>query len=86
MQLHIYLLKSSKFKKMSFDDMVDLYSKLSINHIDEHEDFIKQLKKFNDLYCYIDPSYFELGGDKTLCWSLIEQEAMDDYHTACEEI
>lgn len=87
----IYFAKSAgNYKKKEFDSLEQLKEKLNVDYIQNEEEFIKNLKKYKDVYCFYQveiPDYDESENDpKTLCWELTPEKADDSYYNQCESI
>lgn len=80
----IYFKYKSSFKQVNH--LASLLQKQEIDYIINEEDFKKHLKKYDDLYCFIDPYKEEINGERALNWGLSEESAYQQYYSSCEEI
>ena len=86
MKNYLYLKRGSSFKKITFNSIEELKLKLDLDDIYEEEILIKHLKKFKELYCYIDPYKSEINEKCVLNYALSKEEADSEYSDLMENI
>lgn len=80
----IYFKYKTSFKEVK--NLANFLQKQEIEYIDNEEDFKKHFKKYDNLYCFINPYKEEIDSIRVLDWGLSESDAMNKFYLSQAEI